>query len=76
MMTSLIKDSSTGKPCNAKMWFSAASVIVLGKFALSGMTIAGATFGEFDATGASMLIGAFGAIYGVRAHDKKGMIHD
>lgn len=61
---------STGKTCAAKTWFSIAAAIILFKFAASGISLGGFTFGEFDAGGASMLLSAFGAVYWGRNHTK------
>lgn len=68
-MKSLIEDKD-GNVCGAKTWFSVASAIILFKYAVSELTIAGMTFGNFDAAGASMLLGAFGAVYFGRSHTK------
>lgn len=70
-MNNLYTDSATNKPCNAKMWFSIVSAIVTIKFALADITIGTLQFGSFDAAGASMLIAAFGGMYGWRAQNKK-----
>lgn len=70
--SSLITDSTTGKTCNAKMWFSIVSAVITVKFALSNVTIGVTQFGDFDAAGASMLIAAFGGVYGWRSQTKKG----
>lgn len=69
MTNSLHKDAN-GKFCAAKTWFSLCSGVVIGKFALSGIAIGSFAFGSFDAGGASMLIGAFGAVYGGRSYTK------
>ena len=71
-MKSLYTDSSTGKACNAKAWFSIVSAVVTVKFALAGVTVSTWSFGAFDASGASMLIAAFGGVYGWRSQSKKG----
>lgn len=72
---SLYTDSSTGKPSNSKTWFSVVSSVVTVKYALSGLTIGLTEFGAFDAAGASMLIAAFGGVYGWRSQNKKGDAH-
>ncbi len=69
MLDSLTKDGS-GKNCAAKTWFSIASGIVLFKFLLSGVTAFGFDFGNFDSSGASMLIAAFGGVYWGRTRTK------
>jgi hypothetical protein len=71
-MKSLYTDSTTGKPCNAKLWFSIVSAVITFKFALANMTVGTFEFGTFDAAGASMLIAAFGGVYGWRSQAKKG----
>lgn len=68
----LTHDSTTGKPCNAKTWFSIVSGVVTAKYLLAGLTIGSFTFAAFDAAGAAMLIGAFGGVYGWRSQAKKG----
>lgn len=68
-MTTLVKDQA-GELCGAKAWFSIASAIILVKYAVADMTILAFSFGAFDATGASMLLGTFGAVYFGRAHTK------
>lgn len=64
-----------GKASGTKAWFSACSAIVLVKYAVSGVTIAGFTGGDFDAAGASMLIVAFGSLYFGRRNVKIGGGH-
>lgn len=61
-----------GKASGTKFWFSACAFIVLVKYAISGITIGSFSGGEFDAAGASMLIGAFGALYFGRRNVKIG----
>lgn len=70
-MKSLINDSTTGKPCNAKIWFSLVSAVIVIRFGLADLTVGNVVFGGFDAAGASMLIAAFGGVYGWRAHEKR-----
>ena len=68
----LYTDSTTGKTCNAKLWFSIVSAVITIKFALANFIVGSAEFGDFDAAGASMLIAAFGGVYGWRSQSKKG----
>jgi len=68
-MKHLFKSASSGNPSASKTWFSLASGIILFKFLVAGATIYGHTFGAFDASGASMLLGVFGATYWGRERD-------
>ena len=70
-MDTLFTDSNTGKTCNAKLWFSIVSTVVCVKYALAGISVGALTFGAFDAAGASMLIAAFGGVYGWRSQNKR-----
>jgi len=69
MLDTFTKDA-TGKPCAAKTWFSIASAIILFKFLVSGMALFSFDFGDFDSSGASMLIAAFGGVYWGRTRTK------
>jgi len=71
-----MKDSTTGKNSNSKLWFSIVSTIVLVKYVFANMVIAGMVFGEFDEQGAAMLIGVFGGMYGWRAQIKSKIASD
>ena len=70
---SMVQSMTTGRDGaadGAKTWFSIAATIVLFKFLLSGASMFGMDFGEFDSQGGAMLIAAFGGVYWGRSNTK------
>jgi len=69
-MTHLIADSTTGKACNAKMWFSVFSLFVCIRYLVSGITFGDLSISEFDGNQVALVLGVFASTYGWRAHEK------
>lgn len=65
-MNPLIKGENGAS--GTKLFFSVFALIVCAKFALAGVTVAGMSFGTFDADGAALILGVFGATYAGRRY--------
>jgi hypothetical protein len=57
------RDPKTGKPSATLTVFLVGTAVVLLKYALSGLTIAGVPFEHMDGSDFAMAVGALGAVY-------------
>ncbi len=64
---------SCGKASMSKTWATLVNLIVLAKYALSGLTLGTMTFGAFDGVAAAAIVAAFNGAYIAREYQEMAL---